>query len=185
MEKEEKSGAAYMAQSTVRRIKAQLEQYVVSSDLVENMIQTGYQLDEETFSNLASVIPNENGVIKAFELAPDGIITYIYPREDNDKAFGLDVLTEHERSFDANLAKETKEYTLGGPYELKQGGMGALLLNPVYQSDEGKDGTFWGFVITVIDWDRFISELKLEKLSEASFYYKISVSYTHLRAHEM
>ena len=35
MEKEEKSGAAYMAQSTVRRIKAQLEQYVVSSDLVE------------------------------------------------------------------------------------------------------------------------------------------------------
>mgnify|MGYP007069807350 CR=1 FL=1 len=56
---------------------------------------------------------------------------------------------------------------------MKQGGMGALLLNPVYQSDEGEDGTFWGFVITVIDWDRFISELKLEKLSEASFYYKI------------
>ena len=27
-------------------------------------------------------------------------------------------------------------------------------------------------MITVIDWDRFISELKLEKLSEASFYYK-------------
>ena len=69
--------------------------------------------------------------------------------------------------------KKQKEYTLGGPYELKQGGMGALLLNPVYQSDEGEDGTFWGFVITVIDWDRFISELKLEKLSEASFYYKI------------
>ena len=173
MEKEEKAGAAYMAQSTVRRIKAQLERYVVNSDLMENIINAGYQLDEETFSKLASVIPNENDVVKAFELAPDGIITYIYPREDNDKAFGLDLLTEHERSIDANLAKETKEYTLGGPYELKQGGMGALLLNPVYQSDEGEDGTFWGFVITVIDWDRFISELKLEKLSEASFYYKI------------
>ena len=62
----------------------------------------------------------KNDVVKAFELAPDGIITYIYPREDNDKAFGLDVLTEHERSIDANLAKETKEYTLGGPYELRQ-----------------------------------------------------------------
>lgn len=62
-------------------------------------------------------------------------------------------------SSDANLAKETKEYTLGGPYELRQGGMGALLFNPVYQSDEGEDGTFWGFVITVIDWDRFVSQL--------------------------
>ena len=37
MEKEEKAGAAYMAQSTVRRIKAQLERYVVSSDLMENI----------------------------------------------------------------------------------------------------------------------------------------------------
>ena len=78
MEKEEKSGAAYMAQSTVRRIKAQLERYVVSSDLMENIINAGYQLDEETFSKLASVIPNENDVVKAFELAPDGIITVSY-----------------------------------------------------------------------------------------------------------
>ena len=173
MEKEEKAGAAYMAQSTVRRIKAQLERYVVSSDLVENIINAGYKLDEEAFSELASIIPNENGIVKAFELAPDGIITDVYPIEGNEKAFGLDMLTEHERSADANLAKETKEYTLGGPYELKQGGMGALLLNPVYQPDDGEDSTFWGFVITVIDWDRFVSELKLEKLSEASFYYKI------------
>lgn len=89
MEKEEKSGAAYMAQSTVRRIKAQLEQYVVSSDLVENIIQTGYQLDEETFSNLASVIPNENGIIKAFELAPDGIITDVYPNPDKPEKLFL------------------------------------------------------------------------------------------------
>ena len=80
MEKEEKAGAAYTAQkSTVRRIKAQLEQYVVSSDLVENIIQTGYQLMKK-LSNLASVIPNENGIIKAFELVPDGIITDVYPK---------------------------------------------------------------------------------------------------------
>ena len=47
-------------------------------------------------------------------------------------------------SSDANLAKETKEYTLGGPYELKQGGMGALLFNPVYQPADGEDSTFGG-----------------------------------------
>ena len=77
------------------------------------------------------------------------------------------MLTEHERSIDANLAKETKEYTLGGPYELRQGGMGALLFNPVYQPADGENSIFWGFVITVIDWDRFVNELKLEKLSES------------------
>ena len=173
MEKEEKAGAAYTAQSTVRRIKAQLERYVVNSDLMENIINAGYQLDEETFSKLASVIPNENDVVKAFELAPDGIITYIYPREDNDKAFGLDVLTEHERSIDANLAKETKEYTLGGPYQLKQGGTGALLFKPVYRTDDFGESSFWGFVLQVIDWNRFMSDINLKSLSEADFSYKI------------
>lgn len=66
-------------------------------------------------------------------------------------------------SSDANLAKETKEYTLGGPYELRQGGMGALLFNPVYQPADGEESIFWGFVITVIDWDRFVSEASLRQ----------------------
>ena len=87
MEKEEKSRAAYMAQSTVRRIKAQLERYVVSSDLMENIINAGYQLDEETFSKLASVIPNENDVVKAFEKASGKKIPYVIgPRRDGDIA---------------------------------------------------------------------------------------------------
>ena len=87
MEKEEKSRAAYMAQSTVRRIKAQLERYVVSSDLIENIINAGYQLDEETFSKLASVIPNENDVVKAFEKASGKKIPYVIgPRRDGDIA---------------------------------------------------------------------------------------------------
>lgn len=42
----------------------------------------------------------------------------------------MDVLGEHERKKDAILAKKTREYTLGGPYQLKQGGTGALLFKP-------------------------------------------------------
>ena len=48
-------------------------------------------------SELAEKIPNEDGVIKAFELAPDGIVTDIYPKQENEGAFGLDMLQEHER----------------------------------------------------------------------------------------
>ncbi len=33
------------------------------------------------FSELAEKIPNEEGVVKAFELAPEGIITEIYPMQ--------------------------------------------------------------------------------------------------------
>ncbi|WP_295753530.1 ATP-binding protein, partial [uncultured Holdemanella sp.] len=111
--------------------------------------------------------------VKAFELAPEGIITEIYPMQGNSEALGLDVLGEHERKKDAILAKETGEYTLGGPYQLKQGGTGALLFKPVYRTDDSRGSSFWGFVLQVIDWDRFMSDINLKSLSEADFCYKI------------
>ena len=91
-----------------------------------NYISAGENLDENTFSELAEKIPNEDGVIKAFELAPEGIVTDIYPKEGNEGAFGLDMLQEHERKrmrFWQGIAGNIR---LGGPYQLKQGGTGAF-----------------------------------------------------------
>ena len=162
-----------MAQSTIRRVKEKLDNYITISDLLGNYIIDGSDMDENTFSELAEKIPNEDGVVKAFELAPEGIITEIYPMQGNSEALGLDVLGEHERKKDAALAKETGEYTLGGPYQLKQGGTGALLFKPVYRNDDSGESSFWGFVLQVIDWDRFMSDINLQSLSEADFSYKI------------
>ena len=172
-EKEKKAVGTYMAQSTIRRVKEKLDNYITISDLLGNYIIDGSDMDENTFSELAEKIPNEEGVVKAFELAPEGIITEIYPMQGNSEALGLDVLGEHERKKDAALAKETGEYTLGGPYQLKQGGTGALLFKPVYRTDDSGESSFWGFVLQVIDWDRFMSDINLKSLSEADFSYKI------------
>ena len=172
-EKEKKASGIYMAQSTIRRVKAKLDNYITISDLLGNYIIDGSDMDENTFSELAEKIPNEDGVVKAFELAPEGIITEIYPMQGNSEALELDVLGEHERKKDAALAKETGEYTLGGPYQLKQGGTGALLFKPVYRTDDSGESSFWGFVLQVIDWDRFMSDINLKSLSEADFCYKI------------
>ena len=173
LEKNEKTTGKYMAQVTEKRVRARLDQYIMLSDLLGNYISAGENLNENTFSELAEKIPNEDGVIKAFELAPDGIITDIYPKQGNEGAFGLDMLKEHERKKDAILARDSGKYTLGGPYQLKQGGKGALLFNPVYKDNNSDHGEFWGFVILVIDWDRFIGEINLDYLSNADFCYRI------------
>ena len=173
LEKDEKTTGKYMAQITEKRVRARLDQYSMLSALLGNYISAGENLDENTFSELAEKIPNEDGVIKAFELAPEGIVTDIYPKQGNEGAFGLDMLQEHERKKDAILARDSGKYTLGGPYQLKQGGTGALLFNPVYQDNNSEQGEFWGFVILVIDWDRFIAEINLDYLSDADFCYRI------------
>lgn len=172
-EKEQKANATYTAKSTVRRIKSQLDQYVVISDFLENTINEGYPLDQNEFSKLAEMIPNENGVVKAFEIAPGGIVSTVYPEDGNEIVQGLDLLSLSVGHYDASLAKNTNEYTLGGPYQLKQGGIGALLFNPVYQKDASGNENFWGFVVLVIDWNRFIDQIGLDKLNDASYNYEI------------
>ena len=173
IENGKKTAATYTAQSTVRRINAQLNQYVELSEFLGNVVLAGYNLDQTSFSELAKMLPNEDGIVKAFELAPDGVVTDVFPQQGNENAFGINMLTDHERKDDANRAKETGNYTLGGPYKLKQGGTGALLFHPVYKEDSIDNDSFWGFVIMVIDWDKFIDEIGLDRLNEASYCYEI------------
>ena len=173
IKKNEQAAATYTAQNTVRRIQSQLDEYVTCSNVLENVILAGYELNEERFSTLASMLPNEDGVVKAFELAPKGVVAEIYPMEENAEAIGLDLLTAHERAVDAKLAKESMEYTIAGPFELRQGGTGALLLNPVYQMNTTEQQEFWGFIVLVIDWDKFVAKMGLDRLSEADYCYRI------------
>lgn len=173
IKKNEQAAVTYTAQNTVRRIQSQLDEYVTCSNVLENVILAGYELNEEGFSTLASMLPNEDGVVKAFELAPKGVVAEIYPMEENAEAIGLDLLTAHERAADAKLAKESMEYTIAGPFELRQGGTGALLFNPVYQMNAAEQREFWGFIVLVIDWDKFVAKMGLDRLSEADYCYRI------------
>ncbi len=61
---------------------------------------------------------------------------------------GLDMLQNSARKKEARLARLSGEYTIAGPYELVQGGTGALLFDPAYITDQnGKrssgDFLFW------------------------------------------
>lgn len=56
--KNEQAAATYTAQNTVRRIQSQLDEYVTCSNVLENVILAGYELNEEGFSTLASMLPN-------------------------------------------------------------------------------------------------------------------------------
>lgn len=150
-EKEEKSKAAYTAESTIIHIEAQLNKYLAESNLIKQIVESGRDIDTQQFATISELMQDKQHVIKAHELAPDGVISYVYPLESNEAAIGLDMLENKERKKEANLTKETGEYTIAGPYELVQGGTGSLLFDPIYTNDTNGEKNFWGFSILVID----------------------------------
>ena len=170
---EEKMRAAFTAETTVDRIKSQLNRYLDVSEFFQNIIGSGHQMDSKEFQALSQMISDDSQIIKVIEQAPDGVVKDIYPLKGNEAAFGIDMLNNPARKYEANLAMKSGQYTIAGPYELNQGGLGSLLFEPIYITDKSGEKSFWGFSILVLDWNRFLEELELDKLTDASYCYQM------------
>ena len=170
---EEKMRAAFTAETTVNRIKSQLNRYLDLSEFFQNIIGSGHQMDSKEFQALSQMISDDSQIIKVIEQAPDGVVKDIYPLKGNEAAFGIDMLNNPARKYEANLAMKSGQYTIAGPYELNQGGLGSLLFEPIYITDKSGEKSFWGFSILVLDWNRFLEELELDKLTDASYCYQM------------
>ena len=168
----EKISASYTAEDTVRKIETQLGRYLENSEMFKNIISSKHTISDEQFNQLASYMKKNKNVIEAYELAPNGIIEKAYPLKENEKVIGMNTLELPERQKEANIARKSGEYTIAGPYELKQGGTGALLFDPIYIND-GNEKKFWGFSILVLNWDAFLEELEVDKLEDATYHFKV------------
>ena len=168
----EKISVSYTAEDTVRKIETQLGRYLENSEMLKNIISSKHTISDEQFNQLASYMKKNKNVIEAYELAPNGIIEKAYPLKGNEKVIGMNTLELPERQKEANIARKSGEYTIAGPYELKQGGTGALLFDPIYIND-GNEKKFWGFSILVLNWDAFLEELEVDKLEDATYHFKV------------
>ena len=52
---------------------------------------------------------NEDGIIKAVELAPNGVVRSVYPRAGNADALGLNMLRHPERKVEASLGRTAEK----------------------------------------------------------------------------
>ena len=171
--KDEQLRAVYTAESTVGRVSSQLNQYLSESNFIKRLIESGYDISGWPFAVISGHMQEGKDIIKAHELAKDGIVSQVYPILENQAAIGLDMLENPARKKEATLAKESGEYTIAGPFELAQGGTGALLFDPIYTTDATGLRDFWGFSILVLRWDQFMDEIELNKLEEAGYRYQI------------
>ncbi len=87
--------------------------------------------------------------VQSIQIAPDGVVTDIYPEAGNE-AGKIDLIHDESRGEICRYGRDKNIVTMQGPFDLKQGGRGIAIRNPVYL--EGKDGfpVFWGFSIVII-----------------------------------
>ncbi|MGN9056944.1 response regulator [Bariatricus sp. HCP28S3_A7] len=169
----QKEQARYTARAASRRIEAQINKYLVVADILKKLVEDGYEIGPDEFQNMSKFMMDDGGVIEGIEYAPDGIVEEVYPEETNRAAIGLNFFENPERKEEAGLAKSSGQYTIAGPFELAQGGTGALILDPIYLDRENRDESFWGFSVLVLNWNTFLEEVGLDKMESSGYHYRI------------
>lgn len=150
---------------------------------IENDIENGIEITD----TLKQLLINGNGQIINFskvaenlmsysiqsvQLAPNGVVTEIYPEEGNE-AGKIDLLKDSKRGEISNYAKDHNITVIQGPIKLKQGGSGLVVRNPIYLEDENGQEYFWGFTIVILRVPE-IFEDSTNALSKFKYNYRLS-----------
>lgn len=124
------------------------------------------------FEDSAAEISRSFPLVRAVELAPGGIVSYVYPLSGNEKIVGHDLLKDRERNKEAWVAVSRREMAVAGPFELKQGGLGAIARYPLYRALPDGRQSFWGFSIIVVDFPSLLRVAGVAELERAGYLFQ-------------
>ncbi|MCK9283230.1 MAG: CHASE domain-containing protein [Rhodocyclaceae bacterium] len=161
-----------LAQEYAQRIQERLQTALVSTHVLASVVrQSNGQLRNfnDVATDLLSLFPS----VSALQLAPDGVIREVYPLEGNQAAIGHDLLSDSKRNREAVAAITTRQLTLAGPFNLIQGGVGAVGRMPVFLVDERGDSNFWGFAIALIRIPHLLESAGLDGLARSGYRYEL------------
>ena len=122
------------------------------------------------FDTIAENIISDS--IASIQLAPDGIVTDIYPA-NGIEAGKIDLLHDKDRKEISCYARDHHTIITQGPFELKQGGLGIAVRNPVYLKDENGQEYFWGFTIVILRIPDIFSD-SIDAISNFGYEYRLS-----------
>ena len=123
----------------------------------------------ENFDYYGSQLLKSNTNIDVVQLAPKGIIKYIYPLKGNEKAMGLNLLEVANQKEEALKAIKNKQMYFAGPLNLKQGGVGIIGRLPVYNKNK-----FWGFSAVIIKLESLLKVSGIDAVDSSKYYFQIS-----------
>lgn len=123
----------------------------MSLGLASHIRASDGKLSEKEMLFLLQNLLEQGKHIRNIGLAPDNILTLIYPVQGNERALGLNYKNLPQQWPEIKQLIENKEAKLVGPVALIQGGDGYVYRVPLFLND----GSYWGIVSTVLDLTAF------------------------------
>ena len=166
--------------------KLTMEQLIMEKSVKINDVMSKLLYKTQVISTL---VQQSNGQVKNFEqlaasiiddpaienilIAPDGVVSDVYPLEGNEAVVGLDFFAEGAGNKEAVMAMETGQLVLGGPFESVAGGQIIVGRKPVYIEEPDGSSRFWGLVSVTLKYPDALDGAGLNELKIQGFAYEV------------
>ncbi len=142
------------------RIEANIFRDTYLADSFASVVSLDPDFAMNNWKSVSEQFLSKAGFVRNIGLAPNDIISHVYPVEGNEKAIGLDFRTVPNQYKTVQIARETQKVFIAGPLELVQGGVALIARYPIF-TDLPQNKNYWGGLSVVIDYDKLIEASKI------------------------
>lgn len=157
-------------------VKTSKAQEVISRLLYKTQTLSALVLQSDgaikDFDRVAATILDDPSILNLL-IAPDGVVSNVYPLKGNEAVLGLDFFKEGAGNKEAVMAKETGELVLGGPFDLVQGGQALVGRLPIFEDIPNGSKRFWGLTSVTLKYPEVLEAAELAGLQSQGFAYEI------------
>jgi diguanylate cyclase (GGDEF)-like protein len=150
------------AQAELERLRSQLDRELQSvlsvPETVAAFVAAEGSIDEEVFAAVVARLTENNGNIRNVALAPNSVITSVYPRQGNEAAIGLRYLEHPVQAEAVRRAISGRRTVVAGPIKLVQGGNGIVSRTPVFLGKR-EGSPYWGIVAIAVNADAIFTRV--------------------------
>ena len=177
----------YIAEEKANNIESTIESVIIRTDALKILLQdtNGESVFFESLADdLYDNVKDETGIsLKYISIAPDGVVSDVYPLLTNESLIGYDYLdvTKTGNVTDPHIYEQGKPI-LTNSYDIKEGGFGVSGAIPVMLKNGGKD-SLWGLVGFNISSDSLTEALNLESFEDLGIDYRLSYLDSHNTKH--
>ena len=167
-EQQNRTNAKLNAMTYAERINGELMEGIGVTDTLEQVVISG-DGNINRFYDVAANMMDDS--IQSIQIAPNGVVSEIYPEESNESS-KIDLINDSDRGEISRYARDNDTVIMQGPFELKQGGYGIAVRNPVYLENKNGQKSFWGFTIVILKVPEIFSD-SVEALSNFGYKYSL------------
>jgi PAS domain S-box-containing protein len=161
-----------IASDHAHALQADIERTLSATYSLAALVRQGKGSVPDFDATAGEMLPYFPGV-SSLQLLPGGVVRRVVPLAGNEGAIGHDLLKDPARNKEAFLARDSGKLTLAGPFNLLQGGVGAVGRLPVFLDTGQGIPSFWGFTAVLIRFPEVLNPARLSGLVKRGYQYEL------------